>query len=91
MNSLDDVRDSMQTFIHAFRAFNQDLESSLAMLRERHDAISGLWTDEAARRYQQEFGPFEETLRRYSTHEGPRLQQYIEEKLRLLERYLHGD
>lgn len=91
MSSLDNVHDDMKAFVLAFREFNEDLGQSLAMLRDRHEDISGLWTDEAARNYRQQFTPFEEMLSRYVAQEGPQLERYIEEKFRLLERYLHGE
>lgn len=91
MSSLDHVHDDMKTFVLAFREFNEDLQQSLAMLRDRHEDIAGLWTDEAARTYHQHFDPFEEMLSQYVTQEGPRLERYIEGKFELLERYLHGD
>ena len=91
MSSLDHVHEDMKTFLLAFREFNEDLQQSLKMLRDRHEDIAPLWTDEASRKYHQQFAPFEEMLSQYVTHEGPRLERYIEEKFSLLERYLYGD
>lgn len=90
MASLDDVLDALRHYRHTLVTFDAALAQSHAQLRKHHDAIDGLWHDEASRRYHLAFEPLDSFVSTYLTNQAPQLEAFIGAKLGQLEHYLQG-
>ena len=90
MTSLDDVFEQMQVFQRTLLEFNDEVRASAASLGKSHDALTGLWQDQAASRYQRAYEPLAESLNNFIRVDAPRFEHFLEIKVRQLERYLHG-
>jgi uncharacterized protein YukE len=87
---MDDVFERMLLFRQVLQKFQNSLEMSLADLQARHDAVDPLWQDQARRFYDQHYGPLHAQLLRYVQQKGPDYLQFLEDKLRAIDAYLHG-
>jgi hypothetical protein len=90
MSSLDEVFEQLRLFQRALLEFNQEVGTSAAALAKSHDELTGLWRDEAALRYQQAYEPLAHSLDDYLRAGAPRFEHFLDNKVRQLERYLHG-
>jgi hypothetical protein len=90
MASLDETYDALSHFSRAFTEFNEALRGSEAELAEKHSILAGLWTDNAARSYAQIYEPLDASLKQYVTQDAPRMENFIQSKVRMLDAYLHG-
>jgi hypothetical protein len=90
MYSMDDVFERMQAFARVLVKFQDSLETSLAVMQARHEAVDPLWQDEARRHYDRHYGPLHETMVNYLRIQGPDYLRFLEDKLRAIETYLHG-
>lgn len=91
MNSMDDVLERMQIFRNVLQGFHESLELSLSDLQSCNDEVAPHWPmDDARRFYEQHYNPLHETLIKYVNHQGPEYINFLEEKSRAIDRYLHG-
>jgi len=90
MSSMDELHERMQYFNIALQRFQDSLEVSLTDLRSRHETVDPHWQDEARRHYEIQYEPLREMLHRYVTQQGPDYLQFVQEKIRCIDRYLHG-
>ena len=90
MSSLDDVFEQMRQFQRALIEFNQEMQASTTSLAKSHQDVCGIWQDEAAKRYRQTYDPLAHSLDEYLRTDAPRFENFLEKKVRQLERYLHG-
>ncbi|GBR08257.1 MAG: hypothetical protein ABF479_12175 [Gluconacetobacter sp.] len=91
MESLDTTFERMKLFEQSLGRFNDRLAETYRFLAERHDAARDDWQDKFARDYEAAWAPLESGLRQWCTKEGPQYLAVMEEKARLLQRYLDGD
>ena len=90
MSSLDDVYEQMRLFERALREFDEELHISAVALRKSDEELSGLWRDQASQRYRQAYEPLAQSLDQYLQHGAPQFEAFLENKVRQLEKYLHG-
>ncbi len=90
MTSLDDVYEQMRLFDQALEDFNVELRTAASALEKLHDEARGLWKDEAGAAYQRAYEPLAEIMDGYLKTDAPRLEGFLEKKIRQLEQYLHG-
>lgn len=90
MSSLDDVYEQMRVFARCLAEFNAEIRASADELSREHEALSALWTDEAAGRYHQAYEPLADAMQTYLRGDAPRFEQFLETKVAQLERYLYG-
>lgn len=91
MSSLDETCEALTFFGRAFSEFNESLRVSAADLADKHAKLDGLWTDSAARAYGQFYEPLETSLRGYLGRDAPQMEEFINNKIRLLNAYLMGN
>jgi predicted metal-dependent hydrolase len=90
MASLDEVYEQMRSFQKALVDFNAEMRGSATALANSHQELCGLWRDEASQHYRQTYEPLAESLDDYLKTGAPRFENFLEKKVRQLERYLHG-
>lgn len=90
MHSMDDVFERMQRFARVLGEFQDALAASLNDLDRHHAAVAPLWRDERRRAYDAEYAPLHAFLVRYARELGPAYLEFLDEKLRALDQYLHG-
>jgi predicted metal-dependent hydrolase len=90
MSSLDEVFEQMHLFQRALVEFNGEIRVSAAALAKSHEEVCGRWRDEAALRYRQTYEPLAQSLDDYLRGGAPRFENFLERKVRQLERYLNG-
>lgn len=90
MSSLDETYEAIAHYSRALAEFNDALRVSVLDLDEKHEVVQGLWADSAARAYAQIYEPMRQHLEKYLAHEAPRLETFIETKVRVLDAYLNG-
>lgn len=90
MPSLDDTYDAITHFSRALGEFNEALRISEADLAEKHSVVEGLWNDNAARAYARLYEPLDTSLKQYLMHDAPRMEDFIQTKVRMLDTYLNG-
>lgn len=90
MSTMDELHEQMQYFNNVLQRFQDSLEVSLNDLRSSHEVVDPHWQDEARRHYELQYGPLREMLQRYVTQQGPDYLRFIQEKIRFIDRYLHG-
>ncbi len=90
MHSMDDVFERMQLFARALGEFQDALQASLADLDRCHAAVDPLWRDERRRTYDAGYIPLHDFLVRYVREQGPAYLDFLDEKLRAIDQYLHG-
>ena len=88
--SLDETAERMMIFHRALERFNERLNASCRDVQRHHEAIAPLWQDEFRRRYDATWGPFDDSMQRYLTRDRPAYEDFINQKLRAIEAYLHG-
>jgi hypothetical protein len=88
--SLDETFHALAQFSRELEAFDTVLRASYHELRERHDAVDGVWRDETRRTYDRAMAEIESRLGQYLAGECERYEDFIRQKLRQLETYLHG-
>lgn len=90
MSTLDDTYDRLRHFLGALREFDDSLRVSLAEVRNRDAALDAQWQDEAARAYRRIFEPLAEVTEQYIMQDAPRFEDFIDQKIRQLDDFLHG-
>jgi uncharacterized protein YukE len=90
MTTLDETYDAIAHFARSLAEFNEALRTSAAELADRHGVLEGVWSDNAARSYAQLYEPLNTALQHYLAHEAPRMEDFIQAKVRILDAYLHG-
>jgi len=88
--SLDDTFHALAQFGRELEAFDMTLRTSYHELRERHDAVDGIWRDETRRMYDRAMAEIESRLGQYLAGESERYEDFIRQKLRQLDAFLHG-
>lgn len=88
--SMDDQYEQMLRFTRALEQFNDNLNTSVRDLEEKHAAVSPLWQDEMRQDYDREWEPLHERMVNYARIEAQRYVEFLHAKARLLERYLRG-
>jgi hypothetical protein len=88
--SLDLTLEALTQFSVQLEAFDATLRASHGELRECHDAIDGLWRDEARRTYDRNIAELNIRLGQYLGGECERYEEFVRQKLRHLHDYLHG-
>lgn len=88
--SMDDQYRHMVSFHRALEEFDNRLMHSMQELEEQHVVIDKLWQDEVRRDYDREWQPLYTRINDYLRRESPAYRQFLEMKLRFLERYLRG-
>lgn len=89
--SLDVTFEALTQFGRQLEIFDAALRASYHELRECHDAVDGLWRDEARRAYDRSMAELESRLSAYLGGECERYEDFIRQKLRQLDSYLHGN
>jgi len=89
--NMDDVFERMREFHAAIQKFQTSLNASLADLRRTHEAVDPLWRDNARKDYDTRYQPLHDRLVRYAEIEGPIFEEFMRDKSRWLDMYLHGD
>ena len=87
---MDDVFEQMRLFQRALVEFNQEIRASTTSLAKSHEDVRAVWQDEAAQRYRHTYDPLAHSLDGYLRTDAPRFENFLEKKVRQLERYLHG-
>jgi uncharacterized protein YukE len=90
MSSLNETFDSLAQFSQALNEFNEAMKASHAEVADKHEALKGIWDDQAAHEYEKVYEPVEATLTEYVNHTAPRLEEFLQTKLRMLDTYLNG-
>lgn len=90
MTSLDQTLEHLRHFDAQLRRFNEALRASYREVSERHQEIEGLWRDESARTYHKAFDDFDRRLAEYLTRHAPRFEEFLGQRVRQLDAYLHG-
>jgi hypothetical protein len=88
--SLDVTFEALTQFGRELETFDEALRVSYHELHECHDAVDGLWRDEARRTYDRSMVELETRLSAYLGGECERYEDFIRQKLRQLDAYLHG-
>ena len=88
--SLDLTHQALVHFSRQLEEFDTSLRASYRELRAHHDAIDALWRDEARRTYDRSMAEIESRLSRYLGGECERYEEFMRQKLRQLEGFLHG-
>ena len=70
--------------------FNEELRVSANDLSEKHGQLDGIWSDSAAIAYAKLYEPLEASLKQYLGHDAPRMEDFINTKIKQLYAYLHG-
>jgi len=87
---MNDQYQQMIRFTKALEGFNDQLNTSMRELEEKHDGVTPFWQDEMRRDHDREWAPLHDRMKQYATLEGPRFVEFLRSKLRFLERYLYG-
>jgi hypothetical protein len=90
MTSLDDTLERLVTFRQDLISFRERMGDSLADLSQRHDSLDGLWNDSYRHEYDRAWTPLRQTLETFHLREGPDYEAFLNDKIALLENYLHG-
>jgi hypothetical protein len=89
--NMDDQYEQMGLFQKVLIDFNQRLRVSMIELRDRHEAIAGMWQDNMRREYDRHWTPLEEEMNHYIGSEGPGYVEFLSLKHQALHRYLFGE
>ena len=90
IGNMDEQYFAMQNFRQLLIQFNEALQRSVSELEAQHDKVSPYWQDEWRRTYDAIWGPFNETMKRYVSPEGPSYVDFLNDKSEALRRYLFG-
>ena len=90
MGNMDEQYFAMQNFRQLLIQFNEALQRSVSELEAQHDKVSPYWQDEWRKEYDAIWGPFDETMKRYISSEGPNYVEFLNIKSEALRRYLRG-
>jgi len=90
MDGMDEQYFAMLNFRDLLIRFNEALQRSVSELEVQHDKVSPYWQDEWRREYDAIWGPFDETMKRYVSSEGPNYVEFLNIKSEALRRYLFG-
>ncbi len=88
--SKDDTFREMKNFHQELRRFNDMMKVSMNDLQQKHDRVNPYWQDEMRKEYDARWREFDEMMKRYLTHEGPRYAEFLDVKLRHLAQYLRS-
>jgi len=88
---VDDQLAALQRFNATLRQFNHSLRGSMNDLRRNHDKVLPLWRDSFRREYDRRWTSFSGPVERYNKGQGDRYERFVNEKIRAISRYLHGD
>lgn len=88
--SLDYTLDALVHFSRQLESVNETLRSSHRELRERHDAVDGLWRDAARATYDRAMEELDGRVGAYLGGESERFEIFLREKIRQLDAYLQG-
>lgn len=87
---MDDQYNQMQLFYRELTAFNELLRASMREVDQCHGVIDGLWRDEFRKRYDTEWDSYKHVMQRYIQQGAFAYEQFLQEQLRDLEKYLFG-
>lgn len=88
--SMDDQYREMVNFTRALVAFNEHMKATMHDLEARHENVSPHWQDEMRKTYDGHWQPLNEMMKHYLQREGPSYVEFLNIKMRALERYLRG-
>jgi uncharacterized protein YukE len=88
--SMDEQYAQMRRFNDALLAFDTQLRASMQDLDARHDEVTPYWQDEMRRQYDDQWGPLHATMTGYIEREGPQYEQFLQDKIQALTKYLNG-
>ena len=86
--SMNDTFREMRNFHSELRRFNEQIGASMNDLESNHDRVSPIWQDDMRKEYNSQWQDFDEMMKRYLGREGPAYEQFLDQKLRALSRYL---
>lgn len=88
--SLDLTMEALGQFGHQLEIFDATLRGSFRELKQCQDAVDGIWQDETRRTYDRFMSELEARLAAYLGPESDRYEEFVRQKLRQLDSYLHG-
>ncbi len=88
--SMDDVYERARRLEQELSRFNDSLRASFTEVEQSHSHVAPLWDDSMRREYDVTWKPLEETMHDYMRRVGPRYVEFLIERLRHLNSYLHG-
>lgn len=87
---MDDQLAALNRFRTSLRQFNQSLNGSMKELRRQDEQVKRLWRDSFRRDYDKRWASFSGPVEKYSQTQGARYEKFVDDKIRALNRYLHG-
>lgn len=87
---MDDVKRRADAAHDALEKFNESLRKAMGELERAHGHVAPLWDDSMRRDYDRQWKPAEEKMQEYNTRVGPNYVRFLSERLKHLQRYLHG-
>lgn len=87
---MDDQLAALTRFRSTLRQFNEGLTTSMKDLHRQDEDVKRLWQDSFRREYDKRWTSFSGPVERYSKTQGARYEKFVDEKIRALNRYLHG-
>lgn len=87
---MDDQLAALTRFRATLRQFNQSLATTMKDLERQDDQVKRLWQDSFRRQYDRRWAEFSGPVKKYSQSQGGKYEKFVDEKIRALNRYLHG-
>lgn len=89
--SLDETFDALTAFAGALAQFDERLRAGRAVIREKHAAIDGIWTDALRRQYDAAIEELDRQLTQYAESRSEQFERHLAVKISQLRSYLHGE
>jgi hypothetical protein len=91
MSNLDETFERMQVFRTALQSFGTTLGHAIRDMRAKYQAVAPHWdNDQAHQTYLRHWQPLDDILERFVQHEVATYDDFLDQKLRALQHYLHG-
>ena len=87
---MDDIFERARALEVGLQQFNTHLQAGFEELNRSHAYVSPLWDDEMRRVYDQKWLPLEESIDEYIHRVGPEYVEFLIDRLKHLQSYLHG-
>jgi uncharacterized protein YukE len=89
--SLDHTLEGLTRFSSHFERYNAELRISLRDLKERQAALDRSWNDEARAACDRAISDLQQRLAHYINSESEQFELFLQQKIRELGNYLHGN
>lgn len=89
--SLDETYEALVSFARELGQFDERLRAGRAQIRDRHQAIDGIWRDRLRQQYDTKLEELDRQMAVYADNRSEQFEQFLYAKIAQLRTYLQGE